>query len=307
MKHTPVLLEQVIKYLAPKDGGVYVDCTFGNGGYSARILESANCKVIGIDQDPLACQTASLFSAKYDKNFAFIQDNFANIAHAITPFGQVDGIVWDLGVSSMQLDVAERGFSFSKDAPLDMRMSGEGLTAADFIATASQDEIADVIYYNGGEKESRKIARKIVEMRASNPIETTKQLADIVRSVVKIRNFAIDPATKTFQAIRIYVNNELEAFKTSLQGVEKLLKMDGRLVCVSFHSLEDGIMKDYLKEHAAKKVAKSKYHEAEAPDGIFEVLTRKVIEPSEEEVRENPRARSAKLRAAKKISEGSMA
>lgn len=305
MTHTPVLLNEVIKYLAPKAGGVYVDCTFGNGGYTRAILQSQpSCRVIAIDQDPHALQTASLFSAEYDKNFMFVQDNFVNLQQILATETKVDGIVWDLGVSSMQLDIAERGFSFSKDAPLDMRMSGAGMSAADFVALASQEELADIIFYNGGEENSRKIARKIVETRVSRPITTTKQLADIVRSVVHTRNFSIDPATKTFQAIRIHVNNELEAFKNSLQNAHELLNMGGRIVCVSFHSLEDAIMKEYLKQHSAKKQARSKYHPAQEPDGIYEVLTRKVVEPSDDEVRSNPRSRSAKLRAARKVSEG---
>jgi 16S rRNA (cytosine1402-N4)-methyltransferase len=303
MSHTPVLLDQVIKYLEPQNGGIYVDCTFGNGGYSQKILESApEARVIAIDQDPQVLETAAKFSEKFGKRFSFIQDNFGNLNNILEPFGLADGIVWDLGVSSMQLDTAERGFSFMKDAYLDMRMSQEGIAAADFINQASQEEIADVIFYNGGENQARKIARKIVEAREISPINTTKQLATIVKEVVKTRNFSIDPSTKTFQAIRIFINNELEVFEKSLAQADKLLKTGGRIVCVSFHSLEDKIIKDYLKANSAKKVAVSKYHTPEKPDGIYKLLTNKPIIPSYEETKINPRSRSAKLRAAIKIS-----
>jgi 16S rRNA (cytosine1402-N4)-methyltransferase len=302
MSHIPVLLDQVLKYLAPKDNGVYVDCTFGNGGYSKAILEYCNTsKVIAIDQDPSVLGMASDFAAKYDTRFTFIKGNFSNLAEILNPFGLVDGIVWDLGVSSMQLDNPERGFSFSKSASLDMRMSQEGFSAYDFINSASEEEIANVIFYNGGETKSRQIAKKIVELRNIEPIQTTTQLAGIVKNIVYSRNFSIDPATKTFQAIRIFVNKELEAFDNSLKEVDTLLRDNGRIVCVSFHSLEDIIIKNYLKTHSAKKVARSKYHKAEKTEGIYEILTHKPVIASNEEIKANPRSRSAKLRAAKKI------
>jgi 16S rRNA (cytosine1402-N4)-methyltransferase len=304
MSHIPVLLDEVIRYLDPKNHETYVDCTFGDGGYSQKILEaSKKIKLIAIDQDPYVKNTAEKLSDEFKGRFTFIQDNFANLSSILKPFGLVDGIIWDLGVSSMQLDVAERGFSFAKDAYLDMRMSGQGTSAADFLNTASEQEIADVIFYNGEERQARKIARKIVETRAITPINTTKQLAEIARSVVRSKNFSIDQATKTFQAIRIFVNNELESFKTSLAQAAKLLKKDGRIICVSFHSLEDTIIKNYLRENSAKKIAISKYHAAKQELGTFEILTKKAITPSQLEVKLNPRARSAKLRAARKLSD----
>ncbi len=302
MTHKPVLLDQAINYLDLKDG-IYVDCTFGGGGYSKSILKSsANTKVIAIDQDPTTKINADKLSEEFGSRFTFVQDNFASLQKIMQPIGLVDGIVWDLGVSSMQLDNAERGFSFMKDAILDMRMNNTtGPTAADFLDTAKEKEIADVIYYYGDETHSRKIARKIIETREIAPITTTKQLAEIVRSIVKKHNYKIDPATKTFQAIRIFVNNELKALEESLYNANELLKPNGRLVLVSFHSLEDRIIKDYFKAHSAKKVATSKYEARVTLQGTYEMLTYKPILPSELEIEQNPRARSAKLRAVKKI------
>ena len=303
MNHIPVLLDCVINFLAPKPGGIYVDCTFGNGGYSRKILQSGpSTKVIAIDQDPLVEPIAQQLANEYNNRFSFIRGNFSNLKNLI-PI-PVDGIVWDLGVSSMQLDNAERGFSFSKDAMLDMRMSSQGQLAADFINQASYDTLADVIYHNGDEHCARKIAQKIISERVKSPINTTKQLADLVRSVVKTRNYSIDPATKTFQAIRIFINDELGALRNSLLNVEQLLKAGGRLVWVSFHSLEDSIIKDYLKANSAKKIAVSKYHKVLPLEGIYKVLTSKPTTPSSHEVGLNPRARSAKLRAAEKIIDG---
>jgi 16S rRNA (cytosine1402-N4)-methyltransferase len=300
--HIPVLLDQVLKYLAPNESKLYVDATFGNGGYAAKILDSSeNVRLIAIDQDPNVAEVVNTFEQKYSGRFHFVHGNFADLANILKPFGKIDGIVWDLGVSSMQLDNPERGFSFSKDAALDMRMSSAGLSAADFVNSASMQELADVIFYNAGESKARQIARRIVEKRQESQILTTKQLADIVRSVVHQRSFSIDPATKTFQAIRIFVNNELEAFKSSLNNLESLLNVDAKVACVSFHSLEDVIIKDYFKNNSAKKVARSKYHQSQELTGVYEILTPKPITPSDQEVRLNPRSRSAKLRAARKI------
>jgi 16S rRNA (cytosine1402-N4)-methyltransferase len=301
MTHRPVLLDQAINYLDPKDG-IYVDCTFGAGGYSRSILEfSPSSRVVAIDQDPTTKTNANKLSEEFGARFTFVQDNFANLQKILYPIGLVDGIIWDLGVSSMQLDEAERGFSFMKDANLDMRMSMSGLSAADFLNSAAEKEIADVIYHYGDEVHSRKIAKKIIEMRQIAPLTTTKQLAEIARSVVKKYNYKIDAATKTFQAIRIFVNDELRALESSLYSAKDLLRANGRLVLVSFHSLEDRIIKDYFKEHSVKKVATSKYQAKEFLEGTYQLLTHKPILPLELEVEQNPRARSAKLRAVKKI------
>lgn len=300
MNHIPVMLNEVMHYLSPKPEGRYVDCTFGAGGYSRKILSHA-ANVIAIDQDPDAKRIADDLKKEFGDKFSFVQGNFADIKNLVT--GKIDGIVWDLGVSSMQLDDAERGFSFSKTANLDMRMSQKGYSALDFINSASEQEIADVIFYNGGEVKAKQIAKQVIVARKEGPIVTTSQLANIVRKTINRYHTKIDSATKTFQAIRIFVNDELGALRSSLSAAAKLLKTEGRIVVVSFHSLEDKIIKDYFKTYSAKKVAKSKYAKAEMPasDAIYQLLTHKSIKPSDEELRNNPRARSAKLRAAQKI------
>lgn len=300
MKHIPVMLDEVMNYLSPKPEGRYVDCTFGAGGYSRSIL-SHEANVIAIDQDPDAKRVADDLKKEFGDKFSFMQGNFADIKNLIT--GKVDGIVWDLGVSSMQLDDGARGFSFSKTANLDMRMSQKGYSALDFVNSASEQEIADVIFYNGGEVKAKQIAKQVIAARKEGPIITTSQLASIVRKTVNRYHTKIDSATKTFQAIRIFVNDELGALEKSLSSAPNLLKTGGRIVAVSFHSLEDKIIKDYLKTYCAKKVAKSKYAKAEilSSDAIYQLLTHKSVKPSDEELRNNPRARSAKLRAAQKI------
>ncbi|MDF2965918.1 MAG: rRNA m(4)C1402 methyltransferase [Rickettsiaceae bacterium] len=304
--HIPVMLEDVIKYLAPKNGETYIDCTFGAGGYSTAILEKASCKVIGIDQDPDVAEYAEELQRKYNDRFVFWQCNFSQILEQMhnNSVGQVDGVVLDLGVSSMQLDRGERGFSFMHDGPLDMRMSRKGRNAADFINDASEEELARVIYTYGDERDARKIARKIVSERQIEAITTTGRLASIVRSAIGFKKSKIDLSTKTFQAIRIWVNDELGALEKLLSQVEKILKPGGRLVIVSFHSLEDRIAKTFLKTNSAKKVALSKYAdpaEKYDPNAVFEILTKKSIKPSVQETVYNPRSRSAKLRAATKI------
>ncbi|AVP87523.1 hypothetical protein phytr_5800 [Candidatus Phycorickettsia trachydisci] len=300
MKHVPVMLDEVMHYLSPKPEGRYIDCTFGAGGYSRKILSHA-ANVIAIDQDPDAKKVANDFEREFGDQFSFVQGNFADIRDLVT--GKVDGIVWDLGVSSMQLDEGNRGFSFAKPAQLDMRMSQKGYSAMDFVNSASEKEIADVIFHNGGEVKAKQIAKQIVASRKESPITTTTQLADIVRKTVNRYHTKIDSATKTFQAIRIFINDELGALKKSLASAANLLKTGGKIVLVSFHSLEDKIIKDYLKANSAKKVAKSKYAKVDnsSSDAIYQLLTHKSVKPSDEEVKNNPRARSAKLRAAQKI------
>jgi len=301
--HFPVLLKEVLEYLQPKEGGKYLDCTYGAGGYSNAILKSCNCHLTALDQDP----SVSVFSSKtkeaFGSRFEFIETNFANSGQLLSP-NKYDGIVLDLGVSSMQLDQGKRGFSFSQDGPLDMRMSNKGESAADFIASASEEEIAAVIYKYGDEVQSRQIARNIVIERAKEPITTTLRFAEIVRAGMHFRKAKIDPATKTFQAIRIYINKELESLEFFLQSLLELLAYGGRILIVSFHSLEDSIVKKFFKEHSAPKVARSKY--AKAPEIIDEskwlkVITKKSVAPSSEELKLNHRSRSAHLRVAEKI------
>jgi 16S rRNA (cytosine1402-N4)-methyltransferase len=291
--HKPVMLDEVLHYLAPRDGETYIDATFGAGGYSTAILRAANCKVIGIDQDPLAADIAS----KVTGNFKFIAGNFGELSTLVTE--QVDGIVFDIGVSSMQIDRPERGFSFSKNGPLDMRMSQSGISAADFLNDADEEEIANVIYKYGEEKNSRRIAKSII---ANRPLTTTLQLAEAVHKVSKYDG-KTDSATKTFQALRIFINSELEVLEQGLEAALKLLKAGGRLVVVTFHSLEDRIVKTFIKENSSPKEKINKYSSAMAEkksESALEIITRKAIMPSENETRSNPRARSAKLRVAKK-------
>lgn len=298
-KHIPVMLPEVVKALNIKDKGVYADATFGFGGYSEAILKKADCKVIAIDRDPTVCKRADELKAKYADRFEFKAGRFSELSKLIDE--PLDGIVFDIGVSSMQLDEAERGFSFSKEGRLDMRMSCEGLSAYEIVNTYGADEIADILYRFGEERKSRAIAQKIVSARANKPIETTLELADIVHSVVYKKPFETDSATKTFQALRIAVNDELFELEEGLKSAARLLKEGGRLVVVDFHSLEDRIVKLFFKENAPKKehVSRYKTEVRNINHKLFSCFSKAVL-PSEGEVANNPRARSAKLRFATK-------
>ena len=301
--HIPVMLNEMLANLAPKDGESYLDCTFGAGGYSKAILESCDCYVTALDRDPNVIKRAEEIKQNYGERFDFIETNFAD-SFAKLKEKKIDGIVLDLGVSSMQLDIADRGFSFLHDGPLDMRMSGQGLSAEEFVDTAEEKELADVIYKYGDESFSRRIAKRIVEYRKTTRIDSTGKLSEIVRSSIGFRKGKIDPATKTFQAIRIYINNELGELERFLANVKNILKKDGRLVVVSFHSLEDRIVKNFFKENSERPVARSKYAKDDMvidPNKWLKIITNKALVPSDKEVGLNIRARSAKLRAAKKI------
>lgn len=299
--HKPVLLREVLEALAPRDGEIMVDGTFGAGGYSRAILDSANCELYGIDRDPTAVATGKKLEAEYDGRFHMVEGCFGDMGRLIPTAGaeQVDGIVLDIGVSSMQLDQADRGFSFREDGPLDMRMSMSGPTAADFVNTAEEEDIANVIYRYGEERASRKVARKIIEMRAEEPFTTTSQLARAVRSVVRKSKDGIDPATRTFQALRIYVNDELGELERAMEAAETLLKPGGRLVVVTFHSLEDRQVKTFMKERSGdpNKMSRRLPGEPEVAIPTFTTITRKAVTGQKDEIRANPRARSAKLRA----------
>lgn len=305
MDHIPVLLDEVIKYLDPKDGKVYLDATFGAGGYSRAILEHSNCKVIAIDQDPEVSKFANELYQLFRDRFIFINSNFDNISLVLKEIGidKIDGMVFDLGVSSMQLDNGHRGFSFLRSAPLDMRMSKNGVSARDVVNNLSEEDLSAIIYKYGEENDARKIARKIVSQRILSPIETTDQLAQIVRSAIGFRKSKIDLATKTFQAIRIYVNDEIGALERVIARAHENLNSKGRLVFVSFHSLEDAIIKSYFKDNSVKKVSRSKYSKEpiENGDAIYNLITRKPVKPSMDEVLKNIRSRSAKLRVAEKL------
>lgn len=300
--HHPVLLGEALEQLSIKSNGIYLDCTFGAGGYTKAILEKNNCSIIALDQDPRVEKIATLYKENFYNRFHFFNTNFSK-AKNILEKKKFDGIVLDLGVSSMQLDSSIRGFSFKRDGPLDMRMGDHGLTALEFIESASEENIANVIYKYGEEVQSRQIARGIVKVRSVRPIKTTLQLAEIVRGSMHYRNSKIDPVTKTFQAIRIYINNELDSIQQFLEQSAELLNAGGRIVVVSFHSLEDKIIKTFFKEHSIKKTSHSKYSKKiHKPAGYqqFRIITKKPIIPSKEEVILNPRSRSARLRVAEK-------
>ena len=300
--HIPVMLNEVKSILSPKSGGMYLDCTFGFGGYTKMILEVPNCSVVAIDRDPNVEPYAKELIYNYPNRIRFIISDFAGSIEQLGEW-KFDGVVMDLGVSSMQLDSANRGFSFTHDGPLDMRMSAEGISAADFINNAEEEEIANVIYKYGDETYSRRIAKKIVEQRKLSSITNATRLADIVRASIGYRKGKIDSATKTFQAIRIHVNDELGQLETFLSSIRKILAPDGKVVIVSFHSLEDRIIKNFFKENSAKLVARSKYAAKATvnPNEWLKVLTKKPLTPSREEVIVNPRSRSAKLRAGQNI------
>ena len=295
-KHIPVMLKEVLTYLQPKAGEIYVDATFGNGGYTQAILEAAPCKVIALDRDPNVRVRANEFKNLYDSRFEFRAGKFGDFAELVPE--RIGGAVFDIGVSSMQLDNAERGFSFAKEAELDMRMSCEGESAKDIVNYYGEKELADILYQYGEERKSRQIAARIVEYRRHKKIETTTELAEIVYTVIHKRAGEIDPATRTFQALRIAVNDELGELERGLRGATNRLIAGGRLVVVDFHSLEDRIVKNYMKENGGKKVRISKYApELAQDDSVFKEVS-KAIMPTAAECFNNPRARSAKLRFA---------
>lgn len=299
--HIPVLLQEVLDQLSPQDNKIYVDATFGLGGYSKSILDAAKCNVIGIDRDPDAIARGQDLVKKYNGRLKLIHGRFSAIDSLISQ--PVDGVVFDLGVSSPQLDEGIRGFSFMQDGPLDMRMGQDGMSAADIINTASETDLADIIFHYGEERLARRIAKKIVNTRTISPITTTKQLSNLVAEVVPRQKHGINPATRTFQAFRIKVNDELTEVEVGLKAAFNRLKPSGRLVVVSFHSLEDRIVKNFFNDLSGKKVSHSRHvpvTEAMTKT-MFKVLTKKPVAPSDTECAKNPRARSAKLRAGEKL------
>lgn len=301
-RHIPVLARPVLEHLDVREGGIYIDGTFGAGGYSRAILAAGAGRVIGIDRDQTAiAQGADLVAASAGR-LTLVEDRFSNLDAVAKATGSdtVDGVVLDIGVSSMQLDQPERGFSFRHDGPLDMRMAGSGPSAADLIAVASERDLANIIFLLGEERHSRAVARAIVAARREGPIQTTAQLAGIVARVVRSRPGDIHPATRTFQALRIFVNEELDELADALSAAERVLRPGGRLVVVSFHSLEDRIVKTFLAERS--RVASGSRHlpQLEQHPPTFRLLTRRPQTADEAELADNPRARSAKLRAAER-------
>jgi 16S rRNA (cytosine1402-N4)-methyltransferase len=300
--HTPVMLKEVVAALAPKNGGVYVDATFGAGGYARAILNAADCIVYGFDRDPTAIERAKGWAADFAGRLFLINRPFAEMREALEEEGveTVDGVVFDLGVSSMQIDEAVRGFSFRRDGPLSMRMDGGKPDASDVVARADAQDLSAIFRRYGEENRASAIARAIVREREKAPIETTGRLAAIVEKATPgAGRLKIHPATRVFQALRIFVNDELGQLIAGLRAAERLLRPAGRLVAVTFHSLEDRIVKRFLANRSDAKRSSSRHlPPAEESARSFELLYSRAVEPAAQEVQDNPRARSAKLRAA---------
>ncbi|MBT3359401.1 MAG: 16S rRNA (cytosine(1402)-N(4))-methyltransferase RsmH [Rhodospirillales bacterium] len=303
--HIPVMLNEVLDALSPRDGGIYVDGTFGGGGYSRAVLDAADCKVWGIDRDPEAVARGAELSKQYPNRLNVIEGRFGDMDRLLSDagVGAVDGVALDVGVSSMQIDDAARGFSFRDDGPLDMRMEKAGTSAADVVSETGEKELADIIYKYGEERASRRIARAIVAAREVAPISTTGQLASIIRRVLPRARDGIDPATRTFQALRIYVNEELAELDRGLAAAETLLKAGGRLAVVSFHSLEDRVVKLFMRQRSGADARGSRHlpdMDVSGPAPTFKLVSKRPLKPSDAECRSNPRARSARLRAAER-------
>lgn len=305
--HIPVMLHEAIACLNLRPGGVYVDGTFGRGGYTKEILNhAAGVKVIGIDRDPSAKITADQLRIEFGDRFEFVTGVFSQIDEHLQTLNcpAVDGIILDLGVSSPQLDEADRGFSFRQSGPLDMRMSQKGLTAETIINTWSEKDLADVIFHYGGERLSRRVAKAIVEARKKNVIKTTLELADIVRGVVpRDRASDIDGATRTFQAIRIAVNDELGELETFLVKAPSILNEGGRLGIVSFHSLEDGCVKREFRKWCEPNNSSRHLPNINVCEPKFKYVKRSGETAGDNEIKHNPRSRSARLRTVEKIND----
>lgn len=294
--HIPVLLRPLIAAVSPISG-VWLDGTLGAGGYTRALLEAGADKVIGIDRDPLALEMAQKWGAEFGARLELVHSTFSQMDdHA----DQIDGVVLDLGVSSMQLDLSERGFSFMRDGPLDMRMSQDGPDAADLVNTAAEAELADILYLYGEERASRRIAKAIVKARAIEPLKTTLQLAEVVEKCLpRPKPGQAHPATRSFQAIRIAVNDEYGELVKGLEAAERALKSGGQLAVVTFHSIEDRMVKRFMQARAGKTGQGSRHAPQVVQDAPqFELKTRKAVGPDDIELAENPRSRSARLRVA---------
>lgn len=299
--HKPVMLAEVLEALGPRDGETYFDGTFGAGGYTRAILEAADCRVIATDRDPTAIAAGYEMVAEFKGRLTLVEDRFSNLSGVIDTLGvpALDGVVLDVGVSSMQLDQALRGFSFRQEGPLDMRMGGEGPSAADLVADLEEKELAAILRTLGEERRAGAISRAIAAARETAPIVTTLRLADIVESVLGKSYDGIHAATRTFQALRIAVNDELGELGRALFAAESRLRPGGRLAVVAFHSLEDRIVKTFLADRTRTLPGGSRHMPAAAvPPATFVALSRGVVKPGDDETSENPRARSARLRAA---------
>jgi 16S rRNA (cytosine1402-N4)-methyltransferase len=305
-RHVPVLLAEMLAALAVRPDGVYLDATFGGGGYSSAILDAGAGRVLGLDRDPAAVARGRRLAAERPR-FAMLEGRFGDLAAHVAPAGtaRLDGIVLDLGLSSMQLDDPARGFSFAADGPLDMRMSGQGQSAAELVNEADEATLATILYRYGEERAARRIARAIVERRRRAPLATTRELAAVVAGAIGRYGGRIDPATRTFQALRIQVNDELGELERALLAAERLLLPGGRLVVVAFHSLDDRIVKRFLAERSGRTPRPSRHlpETAGIPPAVFRPLARRAVRPGAEEIAANPRARSARLRAAERLAE----
>ena len=278
------MVDEIISYLAPEKLKTYVDCTFGQGGYSKKILEKTNCNIIAIDRDKDAIEHAKLLKKKYPKNFIFCVDNFSRLDQVLkkNDIKKIDGLIFDLGISNTQLNNPTRGFSFSNNGPLDMRMDIENLdlTAQKIINEFDQHHLSDIFYYYGEEKNSRQIARKIIEFRKKKEISTTFELVELIKKVNSYKKK--HPATRVFQALRIFINDELNELDITLKKSLLFLKKNGKIITVAFHSLEDKVIKNFFSRNK----------------GLLKILTKKPVTPNEKEVKINPRSRSARMRVA---------
>ena len=302
LQHEPVLLDEVLAALSPRDDVLYVDATFGAGGYSRALLAAARCRVVAIDRDPQAVARGGVLTEEFAGRLTIIEGRFGEMESLLAGLGirAVTGIALDLGVSSPQLDDPARGFSFRADGPLDMRMGRDGTTAADLVNTLPEKALATLIYIYGEERFARRVARAIVAARQKAPLTRTAELARIVREAVPASG-GIDPATRTFQALRLKVNDELGELERALAAAERLLAPGGRLAIVSFHSLEDRRVKEFLRERSDLAPRASRHlPEATGRRPSFRLLTRKPVTPGPAEIARNPRARSARLRAAER-------
>jgi 16S rRNA (cytosine1402-N4)-methyltransferase len=306
--HIPVMLAEVLQHLAPRDGGIYLDGTFGGGGYAAAILGAAACTLYAIDRDREAIARGAALAAAHPGRLHLIEGSFGAMLPLLRQAGveRLDGIVLDLGVSSFQIDSPARGFSFRADGPLDMRMGQSGPTAADLVNGLPEQELADTLFELGEERRSRAIAKAIVAERAQAPIATTARLAGIIRGVVPPDRSGIDPATRSFQALRIRVNDELGEIERGLAQAAALLGPGGRLVVVAFHSLEDRLVKRFMAEAAGRAPGPSRHD----PAGLvargaaeWTLLTARPLRPTAAEEHANPRSRSARLRAMQRLAE----
>lgn len=278
------MVDEILSYLAPEKLKTYVDCTFGQGGYSKKILEKTNCNIIAIDRDKDAIEHAKLLKKKYPKNFIFCVDNFSRLDQVLkkNDIKKIDGLIFDLGISNTQLNNPTRGFSFSNNGPLDMRMDIENLdlTAQKIINEFDQHNLSDIFYYYGEEKNSRQIARKIIEFRKKKEISTTFELVELIKKVNSYKKK--HPATRVFQALRIFINDELNELDITLKKSLLFLKKNGKIITVAFHSLEDKVIKNFFSRNK----------------GLLKILTKKPVTPNEKEVKINPRSRSARMRVA---------